>query len=84
MLNEATKKIAEKFDMPLIDLYAAMDKLDREFYWSDEFHFNEPAKEIQAQIMAEHILFRLADVIAENTNSLSQKSSLTGPDGAIK
>lgn len=84
MLNEATKKIAEKFDMPLIDLYAAMDKLDREFYWSDEFHFNKPAREIQAQIMAEHILFRLADVIAENTNSLSQKSSLTGPDGAIK
>ena len=62
--------------MPLIDLYAEMDKLDRSLYWSDEFHFKEPAKEIQAQIMADHILTRLADVIANNDSELLQKSSL--------
>ena len=84
MLNEAVRKIAAEFNMPLIDLYAEMDKLDRSLYWSDEFHFKEPAKEIQAQIMADHILTRLADVIANNDSELLQKSSLTGPDGAIK
>lgn len=83
-LNEVTKKIAEKFDLPFVDLYSAMDKLDRSQYWSDEFHFKDAAKEMQAQIMAEHITARLRNMISTDGNSLSQKSSPTGPDGMIK
>ena len=83
-LNELTKKIADKFELPFIDLYSEMDRLDRTEYWSDEFHFTESAKILQARIMAEKISALLAKKIACRDENLIQKSSLTGPEGAIK
>lgn len=83
-LNAAARKTAAELNLPVIDLYAEMDKLDRSVCWSDEFHFKESAKELQARIMADHISGKLDKAISRGNKLLRQKSSMTGPDGAIK
>ena len=81
-LNKITAKIAADTGLPLIDLYSEMDKLDRSC-WSDEFHFKEDTKKIQAEFLAKYISAKLEDVIKRHSQNLTQKSSPVGPDGAI-
>ena len=54
-LNDSVKKIGTEQGLPIIDLFTAMDGLDRDAFWSDTYHFRAPAIEIQAEILAEHI-----------------------------
>ncbi|MBR2365222.1 MAG: SGNH/GDSL hydrolase family protein [Lentisphaeria bacterium] len=82
-LNEITLLTAEKRNLPVVDLFTPMDKLDREKYWSDEYHFREPAKIMQAEILASHVEKCLQEKIAASDGKLFQKSSDTGPFGRI-
>ncbi len=58
-LNETVRRVAEENGLPVIDLFVAMDVLDRDEYWSDTFHFRGPAIDIQGSILRDHILERL-------------------------
>ncbi|MBR2906158.1 MAG: SGNH/GDSL hydrolase family protein, partial [Lentisphaeria bacterium] len=82
-LNEITLSVAEKRNLPVVDLFTPMDKLDREKYWSDEYHFCEPAKIMQAEILASCVGKTLEKKIAAFSGKLQQKSSDTGPFGKI-
>lgn len=82
-LNEITLLIAESRTLPVVDLFTPMDKLDREKYWSDEYHFCEPAKIMQSEILAAYVEKTLEKKIAALSGKLQQKSSDTGPFGRI-
>ncbi len=58
-LNETVLRLAEEKNLPVIDLFAAMDGLDREEYWSDTYHFRAPAIDMQAKVIADHVLAQL-------------------------
>ena len=58
-LNETVVRLAEEKGLPVIDLFAAMDGLDREEFWSDTYHFRAPAIEMQAKVISEHVLGQL-------------------------
>lgn len=51
-LNDIVRRIAEEFSLPVIDLFSPMDALDRGTNWCDCFHFNDPAKDKQSEIIA--------------------------------
>ena len=52
-LNETVLRLAREQHLPVIDLFSAMDPLDREQYWSDTYHFRSEAIGMQAQIIAD-------------------------------
>ncbi len=54
-LNETVVRLAEEKGLPVIDLFAAMDGLDREEFWSDTYHFRAPAIEMQAKVISDHV-----------------------------
>ena len=58
-LNETVLRLAEEKNLPVIDLFAAMDGLDREEYWSDTYHFRAPAIDMQAKVISDHVLVQL-------------------------
>ena len=82
-LNEITLLIAEKRSLPVVDLFTPMDKLDRKKYWSDEYHFKDPAKILQGEILASYVEKSLEKKIAAFAGKVQQKSSDTGPFGRI-
>ena len=55
-LNETVKGLAEREGLPLLDLFALMDGLDRETFWSDTYHFKMPAVDMQARALSDHVL----------------------------
>ncbi len=55
-LNETVREVAKQNNLSVIDLFSAMDVLDREEYWSDTFHFKFPAINIQSDIISTHVL----------------------------
>jgi len=54
-LNETVLRLSREQNLPVIDLFSAMDPLDRERYWSDTFHFRAEAIDIQAGIIADRV-----------------------------
>jgi len=58
-LNETVLRLAEEQGLPVIDLFAEMDGLDREEYWSDTYHFRAPAIDMQAKCISAHVLAQL-------------------------
>jgi len=58
-INRRTLAVAKKYELPVIDLFGAMDGLDRTEYWADNLHFTQPGIDIQAGIISEHVLERL-------------------------
>ena len=57
-----------------------MDVRDRTTDWSDVYHFNPPAKDEQANIIAEAV----KKALNNKTADIAHAESATGPDGAIK
>ena len=55
-LNETVVRIAAEQGLPVIDLFALMDPLDREEYWTDTYHFRPAAIEMQAKRIADTVL----------------------------
>lgn len=58
-LNETVVRLAQEKKLPVIDLFAAMDGLNREEFWSDTYHFRGPAIEMQAKVISDHVLAQL-------------------------
>ena len=81
-LNAYALQLAEEKNLPVVDLYSAMDPLDRQNDWMDTYHFSPNAIELQAEFLKEHILSRLS--LTEEKGTLVQKGSATGPAGAIR
>lgn len=81
-LNAIARDAAGERQLPMIDLFAAMDGLDRAVYWSDTFHFTPPAVEMQADVLAAHVLARLD--MEDAPRSIPHASTATGPDGPIR
>lgn len=82
LLNGIAAKIAKEESLPIVDLFAQMDPLDREVYWADTYHFKEAAINLQAEMISEHVLSALGLKNAEG--KLRQESSETGPSGALR
>jgi len=58
-LNETVLNIGDKRNLPIIDLFSAMDGLDRDEFWTDACHFQTEAIAIQADLIADHVLKQL-------------------------
>jgi len=58
-LNETVVRLAKEKGLPVIDLFAVMDGLDREEFWSDTYHFRAPAIAMQAKEISDHVLERI-------------------------
>lgn len=48
-LNEIAARVMKEEGIPINDLFAIMDPLERDLHWSDTFHFKGDAKKMQAQ-----------------------------------
>ncbi len=59
-LNDIVLRIAADKNLPVVDLFAAMDPLDRETYWADGCHFRQEAVRMQAEIIADAVKAQLA------------------------
>ena len=79
-LNEIVKRVSAENNTPVLDLFTPMDKLDRNTYWADCYHFKADAINMQADLISECIFCLLPDCKKE----VVQKSTLTGPDGSLK
>ena len=55
-LNETVRRTAAERALDVIDLFSAMDPLERDVFWSDTFHFRPAAVEMQARIIANRVL----------------------------
>ncbi len=82
VINQITEKVAKEEKIPVLDLYSAMDKLDREKDWSDVFHFRPRAKEIQADEISNRVTDLLG--ITAEAGKVKQSATETGPDGRLK
>ena len=80
-LNAICMKIAADEKIPVIDLFVPMDRLDRNKFWSDTYHFKSTAVNMQADILANAILSVIGSRAKEN---IVQQGSETGPSGKIK
>ena len=58
-LNETALRVAEQNGLPIVDLFAPMDALERAEYWTDTFHFRTEAVDMQAKAIASHCLAEL-------------------------
>ena len=79
-LNDIVKKVSAENNTPVLDLFAPMDELDRNTYWTDGFHFKADAISIQADLITK----RIFELLPDCEEKVVQKSTLTGPDGALK
>ena len=78
-LNDITKRIAAEENLPMIDLFSPMEALDKSSGMTDNFHWHDPAKDIQARIIADYAVNVLMP-----EGGISQTSTETGPDGAME
>lgn len=79
-MNDFARSLAQERGLDVVDLFAPMDKLDRNEYWRDTYHFTPDAVRTQAEIIANHVLAALK---AENTG-FKRAQTATGPDGAMQ
>lgn len=78
-LNAIITQISQARQLPLIDLYTLTLAMDKAEAMSDQYHYKAPAKEAQAQLVAQHIVDRLQ----LSAGALNQNSTPTGPDGRV-
>ena len=55
-LNETVRRTAAERGLPVVDLFALMDGLDREKYWRDTYHFGPDAVAMQAKAISDWVL----------------------------
>jgi len=78
-LNEINLAIAKDEALPIIDLYAAMEGLDKNEHMGDVCHWKETGKKLQAETICAHVKACLS-----SAGGNVQLSTETGPDGAMK
>ncbi len=85
-LNSIAAKVMKEYNIPTDDLFVTMDKLDRNKYWRDTYHYKPAAIEMQAQQVADCVLAALGKKAASKKDAekeLKASASETGPDGKI-
>ena len=78
-INEITLAFAKEESLPVIDLYASVEMLDKNEHMSDVFHWKEAGRNLQAQTICEHVKARLS-----SDGGNVQLATETGPDGAMQ
>ena len=78
-LNAFATQLAQARGLPCIDLYTPTQAMDKDTAMTDLFHYTDPAKAVQAEIVAGHICRELN----LTAGKLRQNSTLTGPDGQV-
>ena len=79
-LNAVAQRVAQQYDLPVVDLYNTMLELDAAEAYTDRYHFKSWAIDQQADIMADHI----RKVLNLTDSNLEQLGTMTGPAGAVK
>jgi hypothetical protein len=72
--------------IPIDDLFALMDPLDRNVFWVDTYHYIEDAKKMQAKQVADYVRAALGAKKAtpvEAQAALAAAATETGPNGKI-
>jgi len=83
-LNEIARSVMTEQGIPVLDLFGLMDPLDRTSYWTDTYHFNKPAIEIQGDSVSNNLRGLLGGTDASKEvakTALAGAVSETGPDG---
>ncbi len=80
-LNDIARAKANERGLPVIDLFSAMDVLDRTEHWRDDYHFHPAAIGMQADIISAHVLGRLG--LNDTQPTAVHVSTATGPDGKV-
>ncbi len=78
-LNEITREIAAEEGLPTLDLYAAVESLNRDEHMSDAYHWKDTGKDTQAQAIADYAM-----AVLQPAGGNVQNATETGPDGAMK
>ena len=79
-LNAVALRVAQRYDLAVVDLYSAMRELDAADSFTDKFHFKSSAIDLQADIVAEHV----RKALELTDGDLEQLGTKTGPAGAVK
>ncbi|MEI8290587.1 MAG: carbohydrate binding domain-containing protein [Verrucomicrobiota bacterium] len=85
-LNLIAGRVMRASSLPVDDLFALMDPLDRNVFWVDTYHYREDARKMQARQVADHVLAALGAKKAsavEARAALASAASETGPNGKI-
>ncbi|XHR31161.1 MAG: SGNH/GDSL hydrolase family protein [Chthoniobacteraceae bacterium] len=85
-LNGIAERIMKANHVPIDDLYALMNPLDRGTFWVDTYHYTPEARKMQAKQVADLIREALGAKKAgaqEARAALSAAASETGPNGKI-
>ena len=85
-LNLIADKLMQANSIPVDDLFALMDPLDRNVYWVDTYHYREDARKMQAKQVADHVRAALGVKQVstfEAHAALAAAASETGPNGKI-
>jgi GDSL-like Lipase/Acylhydrolase family len=85
-LNQAASRFARENGLPIDDLFALMDPLNRDTNWTDTYHFNAEARKRQAKQVGAYIRKALGGKTAtkaEARAALQEAASETGPNGPI-
>ncbi len=85
-LNAIAARVARELNIPVNDLFALMDPLDRRTFWVDPYHYNDDGKKMQARQVADAVLSAMGKTRASENDAaaaLSSAASETGPDGRV-
>lgn len=78
-LNGIITEIAQKYQLPIVDLYTPMQALDKDSNMRDAYHYLPPAVKTQAEVLAAHVKAQLG----MDTGEIVQAGTITGPDGKL-
>jgi len=85
-LNLIADGVMKSNGIPINDLFALMDPLDRNAFWVDTYHYNDAARKMQAKQVADAIRQALGAKQASAAGAqatLAAAASVTGPNGKI-
>jgi len=86
-LNAIAARVMSEEQIPINDLFALMNPLDRDANWSDTFHFKGEAKKMQAKAIADCVRTALGAGKATKSAAeaaLKAAATATGPDGKLE
>ena len=85
-LNLIADRVMQVNNIPIDDLFALMDPLDRNIFWTDTYHYREDARKMQAKQVADSVRMALgaskASAAAAHA-AMAAAASETGPNGKI-
>jgi len=86
-LNAIAARVAAEEKIPVNDLFALMDPLPRETYWSDTYHYRKEGVQILGKAVSERCLDALGSTRAtaeDAKKALDAAATETGPAGKLK